>query len=196
MNTTQRRRGFISWFVEPYRQIKLGLIFLLLNLFFCCLLFGILSYYLIDIYKVIEIYFQLSPDQGLQIISKFKIPILIIITLMILFVAVTILTSVKYTHQIYGPLVSINRFLDELLTSKERASLNLRTSDQLKDLASRLNQLATHLNESFPDSIHKIEVFLEDILQNKNPPDLQPGEFGPLEQLARKANQLHKSIKQ
>ena len=34
MKQSGRRRGFVSWFVEPYRQVKLGLIFLLLNFVF------------------------------------------------------------------------------------------------------------------------------------------------------------------
>ena len=37
MKQSGRRRGFKSWFVEPYRQVKLGLLFIVVNLVFSAL---------------------------------------------------------------------------------------------------------------------------------------------------------------
>jgi hypothetical protein len=54
----------------------------------------------------------------------------------------TFYVAVHYTHKIYGPLVSINRFVDELVEGKTPSRLALRDGDELQDLASKLNILA------------------------------------------------------
>lgn len=147
MQNSGRRRGFQSWFVEPYRQIKLGLVFLLLNLFFVLLLFSVLGYYFWDVYRALTVYFYLSPDQGREIFDKLSIPLWSVFGLLVLFVIATILVSVRYTHRIYGPLVSIHRFLDDLIQGKVSESLSLRESDQLQGLATRLNEVAIMLQK-------------------------------------------------
>ena len=83
-----RRGGFGSMLVEPYVQIRLGLMMVLLNL-----------------------------------------------------IGMTFFVIVKYTHKIYGPLISIYRFLDDLIDDKQPAPLKLRESDELGDLVVRLNKI-------------------------------------------------------
>ncbi|MCI5129819.1 MAG: hypothetical protein D3907_15345 [Candidatus Electrothrix sp. AUS3] len=104
--------------MEPYRQVKIGLIFLLLNLIFSVLILGVFGYYTFDIYSTMSAVFKLTPTEGQQILAKFQIPVIMGSVLMVVFVFATLIVSVKYTHQIYGPLVSIQRFLDDLLTGK------------------------------------------------------------------------------
>ncbi|MBF0440956.1 MAG: hypothetical protein HQK54_03550 [Oligoflexales bacterium] len=163
---TGRRRGFKSWFVEPYRQIKLGLMFFVLNMAFSILLVLVLGYYLYDVYKALTVYFSLSDTQGSQILDKLSVPMFIIFGMMLVFVVLTVLVSVKYTHEIYGPLVSINRFLDTLLDSGKAEPLFLRESDQLKDLALRLNCLSKRLDGKTPISAMEVELFLSNLIEN------------------------------
>ena len=72
----RRRRRFTSWFVEPYRQVKLGLMFLIVNLVFSVLILGVFGFYLWDVYQAIVGYFQLSGDQGLEIMGKLTYPLI------------------------------------------------------------------------------------------------------------------------
>lgn len=137
-----RRKGFRSWFVEPYKQIKLGLIFLILNIIFGAIIFGVYGYYIYDIYSIVSSYFQLNADQSSTTLSKFIYPLSIGLVIVVLFIITTILVSVKCTHNIYGPLVSINRCLDQMIDgTTEIEPLKLRPSDELKDIASKLNIL-------------------------------------------------------
>ncbi|RYZ52485.1 MAG: hypothetical protein EOP07_19525, partial [Proteobacteria bacterium] len=76
MKPTGRRRGFKSWFVEPYRQVKLGLLFLILNLAFAGAIFGIFGYYINDIFQSLQVYFKLTNDQSSEILTKFQTPVL------------------------------------------------------------------------------------------------------------------------
>ena len=142
MAVQSRRRGFRSWFVEPYRQVRLGLMVLLLNLAFASLIFFVFGYYLWDVYSTLASYFDLSQSQGEQVLDKLLLPLAICGGLVFLFIISTILLTVKYTHQIYGPLVSIHRFLDALIEGESVAPLHLRQSDQLQKLAEKLNKLA------------------------------------------------------
>ena len=137
-----RRKGFRSWFVEPYKQIKLGLIFLILNIIFGAIIFGVYGYYIYDIYYAVSSYFQLNADQSSTTLSKFIYPLSIGLVIVVLFIITTILVSVKCTHNIYGPLVSINRCLDQMIEGRtDIEPLKLRPSDELKDVAHKLNVL-------------------------------------------------------
>ena len=69
------------------------------------------------------------------------IPMYISFALVFSFVALTIIISLKYTHKIYGPLLAINRFLDEVLKGETPKPLKLRDGDQLQDLANKLNAI-------------------------------------------------------
>jgi len=138
-----RRRGVQSLLVDPYRQVKLGLLFLVLNCVFAVLILGVFGYYVLDIYKAVSLYFQLSNQESQLALQKFFWPLAVVFGLIALFVLSTLYISVKYTHQIYGPLVSIHRFLDELLAGRRPAELSLRESDQLQDLAEKLNKVAS-----------------------------------------------------
>lgn len=148
MSVTGRRRGAKSWFVEPYRQVKLGLIVIVVNFIFAALIFGVFGYYMWDVYATVAGYFQLSQAESSDALGKFAMPAMIGGALILLFIVTTLLISVRYTHQIYGPLVSIHRFIDDLLEGQVPTPLVLRKGDQLTELAQKLNQLAEKVQSS------------------------------------------------
>lgn len=193
---TGRRGGVKSWFVEPYRQVKLGLIFLLVNLVFSVLIFGIFGYYVWEMYQAVSAYFQLSDPQSAVMATKFTAPIIAGALLIALFVLSTIMLSVRYTHQIYGPLVSIHRFLDDLLNGNKPDNLQLRESDQLKELAERLNSLAERYNaDQRHSSMVPIYRYLDEILAGKSPSALQLRDSDQMSELAVKLNKLAEMLK-
>ena len=111
--------------------------------------------FLSDVQQTLEVYFKLDAAQIGQIRAKFLQPLLLAAGfLFLLFIVVTLYLSVTYTHKFYGPLVSINRFLDELNEGKNPEPIQLRTNDQLQDLAERLNRLSQPQGKkiSFPAS--------------------------------------------
>ena len=196
MKPTGRRRGFKSWFVEPYRQVKLGLLFLILNLAFAGLMFGIFGYYIWDIYQTLAVYFKLTSDQSSEILLKFQAPIVAGTLLIFIFVVISIMVAVRYTHQIYGPLVSIHRFLDEYLEGITVTPLALRESDQLKDVAEKLNHLLSlQPNEKRQPNLRPIFAYLDEILAGKMPAPIRSREsdafFGLIERLNRLAEVLY-----
>ena len=196
MQASGRRRGYKSWFVEPYRQVKLGVMFLLLNMAFAGLMFGIFGYYVWDIYQTLAFYFRLSSDQSAEILQKFQTPIFAGGLLIVVFIAVSILLAVRYTHQIYGPLVSIHRFLDDYLQGAKVQNLVLRESDQLQELADKLNLLAeTQPNDRRSVSLSPIYLYLDELIEGRDPEPLKLRESDAFQGLAEKLAELAVSIK-
>ena len=67
-----KRRGLKSWLIEPYRQVQVGIVLVLLNLFFSVLVLSVFSYYFWDVYSSLSLYFELSKSQESEILSKFS----------------------------------------------------------------------------------------------------------------------------
>jgi hypothetical protein len=137
-----RRGGVRSKLVEPYFQIKLGLMFIVVNVVFSLLIGGVVYWVLADVFAAVKTYFQLTGGDATLTMGKLSTPMLLIGSVVVLFVATTFYVAVHYTHKIYGPLVSIHRFVDELLEERVPSKLLLRDGDELQDLAVKLNDLA------------------------------------------------------
>ena len=190
---SSRRRGFRSWFVEPYLQVKLGLLFLLLNFVFAGLALGVFGYYVWDIYQAMSTYFQLTGDQATEILQKLAVPLQVGLALVLIFIGTSLLIAVRYTHRIYGPLVSIHRFLDELQQGGPVTPLILRESDQLQGLADKLNRLAVDTDRSQnrkPSSLTPIYRFVDEMLAGKAPQPLRLREYDEYHELAQRLNEL------
>ena len=186
-----RRRGFKSWFVEPYKQVRLGLMFLLVNLCFTVLIIGVFGYYVFDIYEAVSTYFKLSGAESAMTLAKFTVPLVVCGGLMLLFVLTTILVSVRYTHEIYGPLVSIHRYLDDVLSGRGSSPIQLRESDQLKDLARKLNNVAERLaSDQRAGPMMAVHRFVDDLLDGRRPQPLKLRDSDHLGDLATKLNKL------
>jgi hypothetical protein len=186
-----RRRGFVSWFVEPYKQVKLGLMFLLVNLCFAILIIGVFGYYVFDMYDAVATYFKFSEAESVMTMRKFAVPLGIGSGLIILFMLTTILVSVRYTHEIYGPLVSIHRYLDEVMSGTKPTPIQLRESDQLKDLANKLNSIAERLaDDKRAGPMISVHRFVDDLLAGRKPTPLKLRDGDPFGELAGKLNQL------
>jgi hypothetical protein len=186
-----RRRGFKSWFVEPYKQVRLGLMFLLVNFVFSALIVSVFGYFLWDIYVAVATYFKLSGSEGAMAVSKFTVPAAICLGLIAVFVITTVMVSVRYTHEIYGPLVSIHRYLDEILTGRTPAPIALRESDQLKDLATKLNSVAERVagDQRFGPMV-AVHRFIDELIEGKTPAPLKLRDNDNFNDLVTKLNRL------
>ena len=128
--------------IEPYKQLRFGLMFLGLNVLFTLLIVGVSSYYMWDMFEAIHAYFAMTGAETMMSLEKFARPAFLIVFLGCLFIACTLYLSARYTHQIYGPMVSIKRFLDQIIAGDKPSPISLRKNDQLQDLVERLNTIA------------------------------------------------------
>ena len=191
-----RRRGFMSWFVEPYKQVRLGLVFLVLNVIFAGLIIAVFGYYIVDMFTAVSTYFKLTETESAMTWSKFGVPLAIGIALILVFVIATILASVRYTHEIYGPLVSIHRYLDDMLGGRKPSPIQLRQSDQLKDLAIKLNSVAERLSgDERATAMVAVHRFIDELIAGGSPSPLKIRDQDQLSDLVDKLNELAAALK-
>lgn len=190
------RRGVIL--IEPYKQLRFGLMFLVINLVFSTLVFGVFGYYLWDIYESISVYFQLDNSQSVITLAKIGKPAIIGLVLIVFFIATTLFMSARYTHQIYGPMVSILRFLDDLLEGKVPTPIKLRSSDQLQELVSKLNLLSQRFGDKIEQgedsSKQKLIDSINNLLEGKKVQELNLPESDRYREIAGKINQLSQKL--
>ena len=195
MGTQGRRRGFASWFVEPYKQVRLGIVVLMVNFLFAILILGVFGYYVWDMYQAVSVYFKLSEGESLVTMKKFAVPLLICGSLIVVFVVATILVSVRFTHEIYGPLVSIHRYLDDVLAGHVPQPIQLRESDQLKDLADKLNSVAERLAvDQRAGTMIAVYRFLDDLGEGRKPQPIKLRDNDRMTELVEKLNKLAERV--
>jgi hypothetical protein len=61
---------------------------------------------------------------------------------------ITFFSTIIITHRFVGPFISINRFVDSLITSKFDEQLVLRTTDEMHEIADKLKTLGERLKTS------------------------------------------------
>ncbi len=185
----ESRRGALL--IEPYKQLKFGVMFLLLNLVFAVLTLTVFGYYLWDIYQAMIRFFQLDEAQSLVTMQKLQVPFLAAVALLALFIMTTLYFSVYYTHRIYGPLVSIRRFLDQLIQGENPGVIQVRNTDQLQDLVVRLNGIAEqHVKLQKTDSIVAVNQYIEALIQEKSPSALHVPQNDALYSVALRLERL------
>ena len=82
------RRGAIL--IEPYKQLRFGIMFLVINLIFSTLVFGVFGYFLWDVYGTVSLYFQLDGSESVITLSKLSKPAIIGLVLIVLFIGATL----------------------------------------------------------------------------------------------------------
>lgn len=186
-----RRSGIL---IEPYKQLRFGLMYLFVNLVFASLIFGVFGHFLWDMYSAMATYFKLDEAQSMIASAKFIEPVVICSTLGLIFIIVTLTLSARYTHQFYGPLISINRFLDELNAGKTPVPIKLRANDQLQELADRLNKMSDSLAQDriSDKSRDALLHYVDAMVDGKHPIPLELAPSDPLASLARKLNELNR----
>ncbi len=199
MNKSLGRRRVLG-LVEPYKQVKLGLMFLLLNTVFSFLIAGVFIYYIWDVFATIRDHFAMLGQSTAFSFNKFSVPLTVTGILLFVFIALTLYLSIRYTYQIYGPLVSIHRYLDSLLTGQKPKDLFLRESDQLKDLARKLNEVGNvfarieNKHQATTGPLIAVRRFVDELLKGETPKALHLREDDELKDIATKLNELSENL--
>ena len=96
---------------------------------------------MIDAFESLSAYYELTQAENMITWEKFQTPLIVCGAMVLTFIVLTLVITARYTHKIYGPLVNIHSFLDLALKGDKPEPLKLRSSDQLNDLATKINQL-------------------------------------------------------
>ncbi len=156
-NTTQmlptKRRSLRNLLIEPFKQVKFGLYMLVLNLAFLAASAFILVKSFFEQYDhVLSIFQVVDPKMRWSFIADevFYSNVYRLLLCIFLFSLIFFFTVLKLTHSYYGPLIALNRFIDELKEGNFSSRVKLRKSDELQTIASNLNELAESLQKRKP----------------------------------------------
>lgn len=61
---------------------------------------------------------------------------------------ITFFSTIIITHRFFGPTISIDRYIDSLINKKFDASLSLRSTDEMHDIANKLVALGNELKKT------------------------------------------------
>ncbi|MCB9229017.1 MAG: hypothetical protein H6618_05340 [Deltaproteobacteria bacterium] len=140
-----KKRTLRSFLIEPFSQIKFGL-YMIGTSFAFILASGIMFWNAFDdqYTQLISIFSVVDPEElwELRLNTVFETNAIRILLFFLIFMTVTFSIAVSLTHRYYGPLVSIDRFIDDLIRGKYSSRIHVRSKDELQDLAKKLNQLA------------------------------------------------------
>ena len=141
-----------SLLIEPFQQIRFGIYVLALTFVFAILLgwLFVLSFvaqyeHVMTLFNVVstsakwslivnEVFIRHAWEVGSGIVS---------------FVVLMFLLVFKLTHNYYGPLVAIRRFVSEIKAGNYAARVTIRKSDDLQTLVDELNQMAETLESRY-----------------------------------------------
>lgn len=142
-----KRRSFRAYLVEPFKQIRFGLHVAFVSLSFA----AIFSYVFLEAFR--EQYQQVFElfnvaDQTALIENDIFIRNKAKLTLTIAaFIVATLYVVVRRTHRMYGPMISIMRFVAELKKGNYAVRIHVRERDDFQNFVTELNALAVELQK-------------------------------------------------
>ncbi len=145
------KRSIRSFLLEPFKQVRIGLYLVALTLGFTVLL--ILLFFDVMYRQHLRTMEMLGMSDGSSFWDLLDNPIVLtglmqIGFALVVFILITVVTSIVLTHRVYGPLVSIRRLVRSLAQGDFSARVRIRKRDDLHDLADELNELAESLERS------------------------------------------------
>lgn len=147
-NTERARRDFKSTLIEPFKQIKFGVYVIGLSLAFVLATSALVTLAFTQQYQhLMGIFNIIDTKSQMELITNdiFEKNAIRIALLFVAFMGLMLFVVFKLTHRYYGPLVSIERFVEEITDGQYNRRVKIRKGDELQRLVDKLNQMAATL---------------------------------------------------
>lgn len=149
----------------------MGIYLVAITLAFIAALLGLVLRFFWDQYQQVMQLFQISdPATKWELVLNdvFYNNIAIIGLTCLGFILFLMASVVRITHRYYGPIVSINRFLEGLIEGDYSRRVSIRKGDELQDLVAKLNIMAETLENRHQNSSNTTES--DEDRRSDNPP--------------------------
>lgn len=153
--TGRDARSWKTILVEPFKQMRIGAYVIGLTLIFTLSLVAIVANTFWSQYQqVMELFAIADPRTQWELVLNdiFLRNVGLVILLATAFVTAMTYFIFKITHRYYGPLVSIERFVDQVSVGDYTARVIIRKGDELQSLVKRLNQMAESIEKRHEDA--------------------------------------------
>ncbi len=149
-DSKRARRNWRSTVIEPFKQLRLGLYAIGISVVFVLISAGLFVLAFYEQYQnVMDIFGVTDPNVRWEIVvdDVFKRNAWRLGLVFLVYLA-TLCTVVFFmTHKVYGPLVSIERFVDQIQKGDYHRRARIREKDDLQRLVAKLNAMAEKLEE-------------------------------------------------
>jgi len=159
-----QKRRLRNILIEPFKQIKIGINFIILNMLFGVISAGAFYYFIHDYYQVVFNMFKLiklPPEMSMALAKQANniqfSAIVILATVCLTFILITFLFVLRWTHRMYGPISSINKQLEKAIQDQDIAWIELRKNDEFQETA-RLVNLLLNQTEKVKSSTEQTEL--------------------------------------
>ena len=149
------KRDVRTTLIEPFSQIKFGVYVIGASIAFVIIIGAMFVYTFYQQYQhLMGIFNMTDAKDQLELVTNdiFYQNAIKIGGLLVGYVVGMFVLVFKLTHRYYGPLVSIERFIDEITKGKYKYRVKIRQKDELQRLANRLNEMADALEKRHPGS--------------------------------------------
>ncbi len=144
------KRVYKSTLIEPFRQIKFGVYVIGLSIAFVIVtsamfLFAFYQQYehLMGIFNITDMKAKMElVTNDIFFANAVRIGLVFVVFIGLMFALVF-----RLTHRYYGPLVSIERFIDEMTQGQYNRRVKIRKGDELQRLTEKLNNMAATLEK-------------------------------------------------
>ncbi len=144
------KRNLKNTLIEPFKQIKFGLYVLGLSAAFV----GVSAYMFVNAFveqyqHVMGIFNVVDTKLQWELVTNdvFRSNAIRIGVMFTVFMVVMLAMLIRLTHRYYGPLVSIERFVDQFSAGDYKLRCRIRDKDELHDLVSKLNAMAEKMEQ-------------------------------------------------
>lgn len=141
-----KRRSIKAYLVEPFKQIRFGLHVVVVCLAYVCLLGYLYTRASQEQYQQVIELFKVADSESLFQNDIFIKNAIIIGAALASLVATMMWVVIRRTHKMYGPMVSIMRFVGELKRGNYAVRIHVREKDDFQSLVTSLNDLAETLH--------------------------------------------------
>jgi hypothetical protein len=142
------RRNLRSLVIEPFKQVKFGLYVIGISVAFVVITALMFVAAFADQYQhVMDIFNVVDPSLKWELVTNdiFYTNAMRIGLMFAGYIAVLFTVVFRLTHRYYGPLVSIERFLDQFAAGNYHLRAKIRDKDELHDLVAKLNHVAEEI---------------------------------------------------
>lgn len=143
------KRRLSAYLIEPFQQIRFGLYVVGV----CSAFAAVFSWTFVHAFReqysqVLDFFKVVDESNASALISNdvFNKNMWLMSGIVVVFVVTVIAVVVRRTHRMYGPMISIMRFVNELSAGNYNARIHIRQKDDFQDLVRYLNRLAVALH--------------------------------------------------
>lgn len=143
----QHDRKIVHYLLQPFIQLKIGLVQSVLSLAFVCGLGWYSWFKLHQITEVIATLTQADAEVSEMIANYLSSVAVVAAIAAVVFILVTLTVTVLMTHKMIGPTIAFRRLIKDLLQEKFGAKISLRKGDAFQEVADDLNNLSQYLTK-------------------------------------------------